>query len=347
MTRSRKKSSPEKFRIGGTLIRRGTRTVVNVPVPDMYNHAGLNMPVVVIRGKTEGPRLFVSAAVHGDEINGIEIIRRLLESRLLTQLKGILIAVPVVNVYGLNHHSRYLPDRRDLNRSFPGSAKGSFASRLAHIFIEEVASHATHGIDLHTAAIHRNNLPHIRADMKDSEIRRMAENFPVPVILNKTLTDGSMREALRAMNIPVIVYEGGEALRFDEAAIQTGLQGVCAVMRELGMLPKTGSHRTNLQPAVVTSSHWVRAACSGIIRSIVAAGAIVKKDQNLGCIADTQGNALATITAEATGIIIGSTTIPLVHEGEALLHIAKLKDPQTALDRLDHFYQHLKMTEKK
>src|SRR5690554_5631376 len=149
------------FEIAGHRIKPGRRALVGLEMPRLSSHTALTMPVHVIHGRRDGPTLFVCAAIHGDELNGVEIIRQVLKTRALNQLRGTLIAVPVVNAYGLIQESRYLPDRRDLNRSFPGSVQGSLAARLANLFLEEIVSRCTHGIDLHTGAIHRSNLPQI------------------------------------------------------------------------------------------------------------------------------------------------------------------------------------------
>ncbi len=204
------------FVIGGETIPLRSRRMIELPLPPLYTHSPLTLPVHVVRGAKSGPRLFVSAALHGDELNGTEIIRRLLNQTVLKRLRGTLVAVPIVNVYGLIHQSRYLPDRRDLNRSFPGSVKGSLAARLAHLFMTEIVHNCTHGIDLHTGAIHRSNLPQIRANLDDEETARLADSFGVPVLLNANLRDGSLREAAAEHGIPMLLYEAGEALRFGE-----------------------------------------------------------------------------------------------------------------------------------
>ena len=170
--------------IAGIIIEPGTRQTVEIPVASLYTHTRIGLPAYVIHGKKPGPCLFVSAAIHGDEINGVEIIRRLCMKKALKDLRGTLIAIPVVNMFGLLQHSRYLPDRRDLNRSFPGSSKGSLAARLAHIFMETIVRKCDYGIDLHTGAIHRSNLPQIRAKLDDDETQRLAKSFGVPVIIN-------------------------------------------------------------------------------------------------------------------------------------------------------------------
>jgi hypothetical protein len=284
--------------------------------------------------------LFVSAAVHGDEINGVEIIRRLIRSPALKHLRGALIVVPVVNVYGFVRQMRYLPDRRDLNRSFPGSEQGSLAGRLANTFLEEVVAKANYGVDLHTGAVHRENLPQVRASFDDQgEVERLAKAFGSPVILNADLRDGSLREAARTLGVPVLVYEGGEALRFDEMVIRAGVRGVIGVMRELDMLrPSTRTRRQQRpEPVVARSSQWVRAAQSGILRAVKPLGAQVTKRELLGWIADPLGDNEVPVQAPVAGVIIGKLNLPLVNEGEALYHIARFGEPDAAAETVEQF----------
>jgi len=319
----------EPIEIGGVIVKPGDRATIDVPLSELYTHTSLTIPVQVIHGRSDGPRLFVCAAIHGDEINGVEIIRRVLRLKYMSQINGTLIAVPVVNVYGFINQSRYLPDRRDLNRSFPGSEMGSMAARLSHVFLKEIASKSTHGIDLHTAAIHRDNLPQVRAYLDDEETKRMAHAFPVPVILNTDLVEGSMRQALEQIDISVIVYEAGEALRFNEDAIRTGVKGIVSAMRELDMLPKLKSYKPDIEPLVAETSTWVRAPQGGILRAITQLGATVEEKQVLGVIADPFGEKEEKVIASTSGIIIGRTNIPLVNEGEALFHIARFNEADT------------------
>jgi predicted deacylase len=298
------------------------------------------MPVHVINGRRDGPVLFVSAAIHGDEINGVEIIRRLLNTRQIKKLKGALIAVPVVNVYGFITQSRYLPDRRDLNRSFPGSETGSMAARLAYTFMQEVVSQCTHGIDLHTGAIGRENLPQIRAKVIDApETAAMACAFGAPVILNAELRDGSLREAVDELGIPVLLYEAGEALRFNEVAIRAGVIGVTRVMRHLGMLAKNKSQKALAKPLVALKSQWVRAPQSGVLRMVVPLGAQVIKDAIIGRVADPFGEQEQEIRAPVSGIVIGKTNLPLVYEGEAIFHIARFKQADSATESVEAFQE--------
>lgn len=326
--------------VAGEQIRPGSRQTLEVRLPLLYTHTPVVLSVHTVRGRHDGPRLFVSAAVHGDEINGVEIIRRLIHTPALRYLRGALIAVPVVNVYGFVRQSRYLPDRRDLNRSFPGSDKGSLAARLANAFLEEVVAKATHGIDLHAGAVHRENLPQIRGDFdRAGEIERMAKAFGSPVILNSTMRDGSLREAACDLGVPVIVYEGGEALRFDELAIRAGVRGIIGVMRNLGMLrAKRGpAEPRRPDPMVARSSQWVRAPQSGILRAIRPLGARVSKNELIGLIADPLGESEAPVTTPVSGVVIGRVNMPLVNEGEALYHIARFGEPDTAAEVVEQF----------
>ena len=326
--------------IGGTEIKPSCREVIDLPIPPLSTRSDLNMPIHVLRGKKEGPCLLVCAALHGDEINGIEIIRRLVGLKALNRIRGTLIAVPIVNVYGFIHQSRYLPDRRDLNRSFPGSEKGSLAARLANLFMQEIVSKATHGIDLHTAAIHRDNFPQIRANLDCEETMKLAEAFKAPLIIDAGLREGTIREAAGKLGIPWLVYEAGEALRFDEVSIRAGVQGIVNTMRTIGMLPPS-KRKNSFIPKVVKNNYWIRASQSGILRLVVKLGASVTKGETLGFVSDPYGENQVEIKAPNNGIIIGRTNIPLIQEGDALIHLAIFKNYQGATEAMDIFQSEL------
>ncbi|WP_394151067.1 succinylglutamate desuccinylase/aspartoacylase family protein [Vibrio maritimus] len=310
--------------IAGVEIRPGERKEINIPVAKLYTDSEVSIPIQVIRAKKEGPVVFVSAAVHGDELNGIEIISRLIAENLKLQC-GTLIYVPMVNVYGVLNQSRYMPDRRDLNRCFPGSKKGSLAGRLAHIFLESVVSHCDYGIDLHTGAIHRSNLPQIRANLEDEETKRLAEAFAVPVLLNANIRDGSLREAAVNNGARVLLYEAGEALRFDELSIQMGVKGVLRVLKALGMTRKRVS-KAKTEPFIANRSDWTRAGASGFVKEYVQLGSMVEKGEVLADINGPLGNNIKQVKSNRAGIIIGKQNIPLVQEGEAMYHIAYFGD---------------------
>lgn len=330
----------EPIRVAGRVIERGMSIAFDAPLPSLYSHAAMSLPIHVVHGKQDGPRLLVCAAVHGDEIVGVEIIRRILRTPQLRRLRGTLVAVPVVNVYGFVNQSRYLPDRRDLNRVFPGSESGSMAARLAAFFLNEVVAACTHGIDIHTAAIHRDNLAQVRADLVGKpELEGMARAFGAPVILNAPLREGSLRAAACQLGIPMLVYEAGEALRFDEVAIRAGVRGIYRVMRTLGMLPAIrhpGPSRTP-EPATARSSHWARAPQSGILRALKPLGARVRKNELLGIIGDPFGVREVEVLAPVPGLIIGRANLPLANAGEALFHIARFGEPEEAAEAVEQF----------
>ena len=330
------------FIVGGESIPLRSHRLIELDLPPLYTHSSMTIPVHVRRGREGEKTLFITAAIHGDELNGTEIIRRLLKQPALTRLRGTLMAVPVVNVYGLIHHSRYLPDRRDMNRSFPGSVRGSLTARVANLFMTEIVHKCTHGIDLHTGAIHRSNLPQIRANLDDPETARLAESFGVPVLLNSNLRDGSLREAAAEQGIPMLLYEAGEALRFDEVGIRAGVKGIINVMRNLGMLPPSRSRRKKIrEPFIARSSTWVRASESGLFRKVCALGSRVKRGEVLGMIDDPVGGGEYEVNATASGIVIGCAEIPLVHEGEALFHIARFEDIKQVAGHVESFQTEL------
>ncbi len=326
----------ESLHIGGVEFAPGSRGTVQIPVSRRASGAEVSLPVEVVHGRKPGPRLFICAAIHGDEINGVEIIRRILRRRALTSLRGSLIAVPVVNVYGFVSLSRYLPDRRDLNRSFPGSSQGSLAARLADTFVREIISNATHGIDLHTGAVHRTNLPQIRACLDDQETERLARAFGVPVILNSNLRDGSLRQTVVDTGIPMLLYEAGEALRFDKWAIRGGERGILNVMRALNMLPEIKS-KPGAPPMIAQGSRWTRAPQGGLVRAHVDLGDRVEKGQLLAHVADPLGSDESEVLSPDAGLIIGRSEIPVVNEGDALFHVATFERLDDAASSVEEF----------
>jgi len=341
-TATKKQPPRVPFELNGCRIEAGQRALVELPLPGLYSSAKLTMPVHVLHGRRSGPTLFISAAVHGDEINGIEVIRQLLTMRTLSQLRGTLLALPVVNPYGLIHQSRYLPDRRDLNRSFPGSENGSLTGRVAHQFMEQIVRRCSHGIDLHTGALHRSNLPQIRANLDDPETERLARAFGVPVLLNAALRDGSLREAAAELGIPMLLYEAGEALRYDRTAIQAGVRGILHVMRALGMLSqrRNGPTTPTLEPVVARSSLWVRSPGSGMLHQAVALGTRVDSGDPIGRISDPFSGKSTRLEAPCHGVVIGRAETPQCHEGEALFHIARFgRDLSEAAEQVESFQQ--------
>ena len=317
-----KKRKNKAFTLAGETVKPGEKKYIELPLPGLYTHSNIHMPVHVMCGKEEGPILFVSAAIHGGEINGVEIIRRLKKSASIRRLRGTLVTVPIVNVYGFINKTRYLPDRRDLNRCFPGSGLGSMAAKLAHVFLSNICDQCDYGIDLHTAAISRDNLPQIRAAVADNEtVMDLAMAFGAPVVLNSPLRDGSMREAAADSDTQILLYEAGEALRFDEIAIRAGVNGIINVMRKIEMLAPSRK-RVKMEPAIAHSSKWIRAPKSGILRATNPMGHRINKGDVLGYVSDPFAEEEMEVISPVSGMVIGRTTLPLVHEGEAIFHIA-------------------------
>lgn len=317
---------PDSLRIGDQVIAPGSRRLVPLPVANLYSHdQPLTLPVHVVRGRRSGPVLFVSAAIHGDELNGVEILHRLLRHGAMSRLRGTLLAIPVVNGFGMLHQSRYLPDRRDLNRSFPGSNSGSLASRLAWIFQEEIVSKAQIGIDLHTAASSRANLPQVRANLDDAETRKLAEAFGVPVVIHSTTRDGSLREVAAGQGVKMLVYEAGEPLRFNELAVRMGLLGILRLMRSVGMLPRR-SLKAAPKPFFARSSSWVRAPATGMVNLTKKLGDYVEEGDVVARIFDPYDlfdPVSNPVVTRNPGVIIGINYNPLTHEGDALVHVAR------------------------
>lgn len=313
------------FEIGNARVPAGTRTTVDLPVSVLSDHTPVSMSVHVVHGRRPGPTLFVSAAVHGDEVIGVEITRRLLRAPQLDHLRGTLLVIPIVNSFGFLNHSRYLPDRRDLNRTFPGSESGSLAARLASLFIREIVARSDFGIDLHSAAIHRTNMPQIRVSPSSDHTLEMAEVFGAPVVIVAKNRDGSLRQAAQALGVDILLFEGGEALRFDELTARAGLAGILRVMNGMEMISRKGVARARVKPVRTTSSSWQRAPAGGLLRGFKAAGEFVDEGDLLGQVSDPFGEMETDIISEVTGIILGRTNLPVVNEGDALFHIGKTK----------------------
>ncbi|MCW1950477.1 MAG: M14 family metallopeptidase [Octadecabacter sp.] len=324
------------FEFAGEVIDGGTRRTVDVPVSVLSDHTPIDLKVHVIHGKKAGPTVFVSAAVHGDEVMGVEIVRRLLQSDLLAGLRGTLMVVPIVNAFGFHNRSRYLPDRRDLNRSFPGSPAGSLASRLAGIFLDKVVKRCDLGIDLHSAAVHRTNLPQVRVSAGNTRTRALAEVFGAPVILTSSLREGSLRAEAKDAGVDVLLYEAGEGLRFDEMAARAGVAGILRVLRNMDMLPAKGIAKAKVTPLYCQSSKWLRAPAGGLLRTYRGDGDVVEAGDVLATVSDPFGESEVDLVAAFDGIIVGRAVMPIVNEGDAIFHVAEVShdDPAQAVEDL-------------
>lgn len=310
------------FILGGTSIAAGHRNRLELPVARLPAGTFITLPIEVVHGTYAGPKLWISAAVHGDELNGIEIARQVLAKLNPQKLHGTVVVAPMVNGFGVINQSRYLPDRRDLNRCFPGSKTGSLASRLAYLLMTEVVQRCEYGIDLHTAAHPRTNLPQVRGNMHDQRTLNCAQAFNAPVLLHATHRDGSLRAAATRKGITVLLYEAGEPQRFNDEAIKTGVNGILRVLAYLGMR-KSSIKPPRRKPEVVHETTWLRAKRSGITRLKIELGSLVTEGQVLAEISDVFGEETKPVLAPFSGIIIGLTTNPLVHQGDSVIHLAR------------------------
>ncbi|MCF4098012.1 succinylglutamate desuccinylase/aspartoacylase family protein [Maritalea mediterranea] len=324
------------FEIGGVRIAPGYRRTVDLPVSVLSDHTPVTMSTHVIHGKRPGPTVFVSAAIHGDEVIGVEIVRRVLQSPKLRGLRGTLICIPIVNAFGFLNHSRYLPDRRDLNRSFPGSETGSLAGRLAHLFITEIVKRSDYGIDLHSAASHRDNYPQVRVTPNRPKLTELANMFGAPILLKSKVREGSLREAASALDCEVLLYEAGGGLRFDEFAVRVGTTGVLRTLQGLGMISGKPIAPSKAKSIFCTNSYWLRSPAGGLLRTFKRSGDTVLEDDILGVVSDPFGEIETPITAQSDGVIIGRSELPIVNEGDATFHVAqpaRNRNAETALDQ--------------
>lgn len=317
--------------IAGEVIEPGTTSDLRLGYSQSYTGIEVSVPVRVVAAEKPGPIIFFAAVVHGDELNGLGVIRELVFDQPLVLERGVVIAVPVVNVYGMDAHSRYLPDRRDPNRCFPGSKSGSLTSRLTHLVFNEVIKQCDYGVDLHTAAVRRTNYPNIRADLDDPKVRKMAKAFGCELIVHSRGADGSLRRTASRRGIPTIVLEAGEVWKIEPGVVAMGLQGSRNILRSLKMI----EGRPTVPPfqVEVRKSVWIRAEHGGILKFRSGPGDLVKKGQVLATNHDIFGKMLNEILSPADGIIQGLTTMPAVKPGEPVFHIALPEISYTSLKR--------------
>jgi uncharacterized protein len=289
----------------------------------------------VLHGATDGPTIFISGAIHGDEIVGAEIIRRLRRRLNARAIAGTVLLVPVVNVLGFLNHERTLPDHRDLNRSFPGAGRGSLATQVANTFYKKVIKRCSFGIDIHSAAAHRYNLPQIRIAAGEPHLLELAMAFGAPAVVEASLRPGSMRAVAREQGVEMLLLEAGEALRFDEFSIRVGLAGIMRVMAKLGMIDDADIPGTPAASAHTTRSLWLRAPVGGIARLTRLSGALIRKGERLGTVGDILGEHNHALVSPIDGIVIGHTNLPVVNQGDALLHIAEVLQVDSAEQRMD------------
>lgn len=306
--------------INGAEIPLGKHETVKIKVGSLPSGTTINLFAHVFRSKNPGPTMLLLGGVHGNEVNGIEIVRRAVKVGYFKNLKhGSVIAVPLVNIHGFINFSRDLPDGKDVNRSFPGSARGSLASIVAYMLTKHFLPIVDFGIDFHTGGGSIYNYPQIRVSQNDKDAYMLAELFGSPFIIKSQMINKSLRKECNKRGIPMMVYEGGESLRLDSYAIQEGLNGIERVMSSLGMIAK--EPLSPKDPIVLESNKWLRANQSGVLISYKKAGDYVKKGDVLGHITDPYGIKESKIKSAYSGYIYGHNNMPVVHKGDAIYHI--------------------------
>lgn len=311
---------PDIIKINGEKVEPGEDRFIYLDIARLPTYTNITLPVRILRSDKPGPVLLLSGGLHGDEINGIEIVRRLLVRDLIRPKRGTVIAVPLMNVYGFIQNVRGVPDGKDINRSFPGSTQGSLAKLVAYTIMKEIIPLIDYGIDFHTGGGSRTNYPQIRCTFDEKINRELAAAFSPPVILHSPFISKSFRKAVHQHNKTILVYETGETLRLDEHGISEAINGTLRLMKYLDMI--SSAPHSAAQPQIFAKSSWVRASYAGLFLSKVKIGDMVKKNQVLGYISDPYGSEKFTVKSRLKGKVIGLSMNPVVHKGDALLHIA-------------------------
>ena len=295
---------------------------VTLAMGESYTGLPVETPIHIRRAAKEGPVLFVTAALHGDEINGTGAVRQLIQDEDFHLDRGALILVPVLNLLAFDRHSRYLPDRRDLNRSFPGSPRGSLASRLADIIIRQIVSRCDYGIDLHTASTRRTNYPAVRGDLTQDPVKRLATAFGTEIILNTKGPRGSFRREATLAGCPTIIMEGGEVLKVEPGIVETAVRGIKNVLRSLGMTQ--GNLETPDYQIVINKSKWIRAEQGGFLQFHVKPGDIIEKGTPLATHTTILGQEQETVHAPFNAVVMGMTSLPAISPGEPICNLGQL-----------------------
>ena len=309
----------EEIRILDTPILPGKETVIYLNVSHLPTRTVIDIPLYVYRAEEPGPSILFSAGMHGDEINGVEIVRKILDADLNHVSKGMVLCVPIINVYGFIHFSRYVPDGKDVNRSFPGYENGSLASKVAYTVMQHIVPYIDYGIDFHTGGSQRTNYPQVRGDFSDPEIRKLAESTHAPFIIESGLIPGTFRMEAYEKGKKILVYEGGESLRFDRYAINEGVNCAHRFLHHFGMSQKMPE--PCLSSVSITGKTWYRCPDSGMWIHNVQNGAYVEKDQLLGYITSPYGDFKSEIRAERPGHVVAINNQAVVNKGDALLHL--------------------------
>ncbi len=309
----------KKVVIAGEEIKPGEFKEIDINIARLPSHTQIDTPIYVSRSEQDGPILALTAGMHGDEINGMEIVRRILEEGLHKVKRGTVVCMPITNVYGFLNFSRDVPDGKDVNRSFPGSKNGSLASRVAYNLTHQIIPFIDYGIDFHTGGAMRTNYPQVRATLDDAKNQQLAEAFCAPFTIDSPFRPNSLRKEASKKGKNFIVYEAGESLRFDQAGIEEGIAGTLRLMKHLKMIDDAPKPKETNR--IIWSSSWIRAKHAGLFQPAIQCGALVHKGDHVGTITDPFGEFKEKIKAKETAYVIGLNNIPVVNAGDALMHL--------------------------
>ncbi len=304
----------------GETVRPGERVITSLRLSESYSGADVSIPLFVWRGRRDGPTVCVTAAVHGDEINGTGAIRHLIREQPFELTRGTLVLAPVVNILGFERHTRYTPDRRDMNRSFPGAREGSLTSRMTWLFFKQVIERCEYGIDLHTAAVRRTNFPNVRADMTDEKLAPFARAFGAELIVSCQGPKGSLRASACAAGCAMLILEAGEVWKVEPGVVEYAARGITNCLRSLGMVkgkPVEPAYRIETD-----TTKWVRASNGGFLEFHIAPGDIVRKGEPIATNTDLTGEEQNILRSPRDGVVLGMTTIPSVAPGDPVCHLA-------------------------
>ncbi len=320
-----KETPNTKIEILGTQIAPGKGAQLNLDIAKLHTRTKIEVPIIIERGKEPGPTLLITAGIHGDEINGVEIVRKIVSNKFNKPKKGMVICVPVVNVFGFLNQSRQFPDGRDLNRVFPGTQRGSLASIFAFHLMKEIVPFADYCLDFHTGAAERFNAAQVRIKGDDKESLELAKVFGAPFIVLSKQREKSYRESAIKLGKKVLLYEGGKSLDIDASITETGVEGALKVMQNLGFRDfrtELKSAKKNEKPVVIEDSKWIRAGYSGMFRSNAKLGQWYKKGEILGSISDPFGSFERKIKAPNEGYLFCVNHTAIVNKGDAIFHIS-------------------------
>ncbi len=311
-------------------IQPGEKVNLALQMPDLYSCAPLYMPIKVMHSKNSGPRLLIFATINGNEMNGLEIVNRLINMLNINEINGTIIAVPVLNVYGLTHYPKTIPSGHSLADCFPGKADGNYGERIAHIFTEELIKKSDYCIELQSGSLNHNILPQVYCNFNSEQSKLLARAFQVPVITDVSLKQNKLRQTMENADIPLIVYQAGEAMRFDESAINLGIIGIKNIMQEIGILPKEEIFQ-KMKPVFSHDEEWIVAHKGGILHVNVELGQAISKNEKIAIISDPFSADLEEeVKATKAGIVVGINMTPLIHEGLSLFKIASFLDDDKA-----------------